>query len=41
MLQGLDPATAAAVVVGATALGWVGAGLVAGHYLRQTRPTDT
>ncbi|WP_166212037.1 permease-like cell division protein FtsX [Cognatiluteimonas telluris] len=41
MLQGLDPATAAAVVAGATALGWVGAGLVAGHYLRQTRPTDT
>jgi cell division transport system permease protein len=41
MLQGLDPATAAAVVIGAAALGWVGAGLVAGHYLRQTRPTDT
>ena len=41
MLQGLDPATAAAVVVGAALLGWLGAGLVAGHYLRQTRPTDT
>jgi cell division transport system permease protein len=40
MLQGLDPATAAAVVIGAAALGWVGAGLVAGHYLRQTRPTE-
>ena len=21
--------------------GWLGAGIVAGHYLRQTRPTDT
>jgi cell division transport system permease protein len=41
VLQGLDPATAGAVVLGATALGWLGAGLVAGHYLRQTRPTDT
>jgi cell division transport system permease protein len=41
MLQGLDLATAGAVVAGAALLGWVGAGLVAGHYLRQTRPTDT
>jgi cell division transport system permease protein len=40
-LQGLDPATAAAVVAGSALLGWLGAGLVAGHYLRQTRPTDT
>ena len=41
MLQGLDLPTAAAVVAGAALLGWLGAGLVAGHYLRQTRPTDT
>jgi cell division transport system permease protein len=41
MLQGLDLLTAAAVVAGAALLGWLGAGLVAGHYLRQTRPTDT
>jgi len=41
MLQGLDLATAFAVVIGAALLGWLGAGLVAGHYLRQTRPTDT
>ena len=41
MLQGLDLATAVSVVVGAALLGWLGAGLVAGHYLRQTRPTDT
>jgi cell division transport system permease protein len=41
MLQGLDLLTAAAVVAGAALLGWLGAGLVAGHYLRQTRPTET
>jgi cell division transport system permease protein len=41
MLQGLDLPTAASVVAGAALLGWLGAGLVAGHYLRQTRPTDT
>jgi cell division transport system permease protein len=41
MLQGLDLATAGAVVAGAALLGWLGAGLVAGHYLRQTRPTET
>jgi cell division transport system permease protein len=29
------------VLLGATLLGWLGAGLVAGHYLRQTRPTET
>ena len=40
-LQGFDPAAIAAVVVGAALLGWLGAGIVAGHYLRQTRPTDT
>jgi len=25
-------------VLGAALLGWLGAGLVTGHYLRQTRP---
>jgi cell division transport system permease protein len=41
MLEGFDLPTAAGVVVGATLLGWLGAGVVTGHYLRQTRPTDT
>jgi len=37
-LAGLDPAMAAAVVVAAAFLGWLGAGAVTGHFLRQTRP---
>jgi cell division transport system permease protein len=37
-LRGLDPLPAACVLVGAGLLGWLGAGLVTGHYLRQTRP---
>lgn len=41
MLSGFDPVTAAGVVLGATVLGWLGAGIVTGHYLRQTRPTET
>jgi cell division transport system permease protein len=41
MLEGFDLPTAAGVVIGATLLGWLGAGVVTGHYLRQTRPTDT
>ncbi|MDB6163102.1 MAG: efflux transporter, permease protein [Xanthomonadaceae bacterium] len=41
LLTGFDPTTAAGVVLGVTALGWLGAGLVTGHYLRQTRPTDS
>ena len=41
MLQGFAPAQALAVVVGAVVLGWFGAGLVTGHFLRQTRPTET
>jgi cell division transport system permease protein len=41
MLEGFDLPAAACVVVGATLLGWLGAGVVTGHYLRQTRPTDT
>ena len=37
-LRGLDPLPALCVLVGAGLLGWLGAGLVTGHYLRQTRP---
>lgn len=40
-LSGLDPLGAAAVVLAATAVGWLGAWLVTGHFLRQTRPTAT
>ena len=40
-LQGLDPLQALWVLAGALLLGWIGAGLVTGHYLRQTRPTGT
>ena len=40
-LAGFDPAAALGVVAGAALLGWLGAGIVAGHYLRQTRPTET
>ncbi len=38
-LQGFDPMRAAVAVLGAGVIGWLGAGLVAGHYLRQTRST--
>lgn len=40
-LQGLTPPAALATVAVAALLGWVGAALVSGHYLRQTRPTAT
>jgi cell division transport system permease protein len=40
-LVGFDPVPAAAIVLAAALLGWLGAGLVTGHFLRQTRPTDT
>jgi len=40
-LAGLDAAGATAVVAAATAIGWLGAWLVTGHFLRQTRPTET
>ena len=40
-LAGLDPLRAIAVLLGATIIGWVGAWLVTGHFLRQTRPTET
>lgn len=39
-LGGLDPAHAAIVLAAATAIGWLGAWLVTGHFLRQTRPTE-
>jgi cell division transport system permease protein len=39
-LQGVDALQAAIVIGGATLLGWFGAGVVTGHYLRQTRPTQ-
>ncbi|GAB3390112.1 permease-like cell division protein FtsX [Lysobacter fragariae] len=40
-LQGFDVVQAVAIVLGAGVLGWLGAGFVTGHYLRQTRPTET
>ena len=40
-LRGVDPLQAGIVLVAATALGWLGAGAVTGHFLRQTRPTET
>ena len=40
-LSGFDPVTALLVTAGAALLGWLGAGIVTGHYLRQTRPTET
>ncbi len=39
-LQGLDPLAAACVLAGAGLLGWLGAGAVTGHYLRQARPRE-
>ena len=39
-LRGLDPLPALCVLIGAGLLGWLGAGLVTGHYLRQTRPVE-
>jgi cell division transport system permease protein len=39
-LAGFAPRALACVVVGAALLGWLGAGLVTGHFLRQTRPTE-
>jgi cell division transport system permease protein len=40
-LAGVNPVQAIIVLLGATLLGWLGAGIVTGHYLRQTRPTET
>ena len=38
-LAAIEPRWALAVIGGSTLLGWLGAGLVTGHFLRQTRPT--
>jgi len=38
-LATIEPRWALAVIGGSTLLGWLGAGLVTGHFLRQTRPT--
>lgn len=40
-VQGFDPLTALGVIAAAALLGWCGAGVVTGHFLRQTRPTET
>ncbi|MEB1610305.1 cell division transport system permease protein [Xanthomonas campestris] len=40
-LHGLDLLHSAMVLVGTLVLGWLGAWLVTGHFLRQTRPTET
>ncbi|MEN1941328.1 permease-like cell division protein FtsX [Luteimonas sp. MJ246] len=40
-LAGFGPRQVFAIVAGATVLGWLGAGVVTGHFLRQTRPTET
>lgn len=40
-LHGLDLPHSAGVLVGTLLLGWLGAWLVTGHFLRQTRPTET
>ena len=41
VLHGLDLLHSGMVLVGTTVLGWLGAWLVTGHFLRQTRPTET
>ena len=41
VLGGLDPLRVVVVLLGATVIGWLGAWLVTGHFLRQTRPTET
>ncbi|MCD9027235.1 permease-like cell division protein FtsX [Luteimonas sp. BDR2-5] len=41
VLRGFGPVDAALVLVASTALGWLGGGIVTGHFLRQTRPTET
>lgn len=40
-LHGLDLLHSALVLAGTLLLGWLGAWLVTGHFLRQTRPTET
>ena len=40
-LKGLDALHSGMVLLGTVLLGWLGARVVTGHFLRQTRPTDT
>ncbi|MFT3897321.1 MAG: permease-like cell division protein FtsX [Thermomonas sp.] len=40
VLSGFAPPVLIGVVIGAALLGWLGAGLVTGHFLRQTRPAE-
>ncbi|MGB3393961.1 MAG: permease-like cell division protein FtsX [Stenotrophomonas sp.] len=40
-LHGLDLLHSGLVLLGTVLLGWLGAWLVTGHFLRQTRPTET
>ena len=40
-LRGFPPLYLLIVLAGASAMGWLGASVVTGHFLRQTRPTDT
>lgn len=40
-LKGLDLFHSSFVLLGTVVLGWLGAWAVAGHFLRQTRPTET
>ncbi|MGV8961528.1 MAG: permease-like cell division protein FtsX [Stenotrophomonas sp.] len=41
VLHGLDALHSSMVLLGTLILGWLGAWLVTGHFLRQTRPTET
>ncbi|WP_101927381.1 MULTISPECIES: permease-like cell division protein FtsX [Luteimonas] len=41
VLEGFGPLAALLVLAASTTLGWLGAGIVTGHFLRQTRPTET
>jgi len=41
VLHGLDLLHSSFVLLGTVVLGWLGAWLVTGHFLRQTRPTET
>lgn len=40
-LRGFGPLGVVAVLAGSALLGWLGGGIVTGHFLRQTRPTET
>jgi len=40
-LKGLDALHSSVVLLGTVLLGWLGARVVTGHFLRQTRPTET